>query len=40
MEVNELWGNLLESGDNIKKMSLSSRLLKNISLINSLKNKC
>jgi asparagine synthase (glutamine-hydrolysing) len=40
MEVNELWGNLLESGDNIKKMALSSQLLKNISLINSLKNKC
>ena len=40
MEVNELWRNLLESGDNIKKMALSSRLLKNISLINSLKNKC
>ena len=40
MNLNELWENLLESTDNIEKIALSSQLLKNISLINSLKNKC
>jgi len=40
MKIKELQSDLAKSGDNIKKMALSSQLLKNISLINSFKNKC